>query len=341
MSLYKFIGVFLLIFSLSAQENILVTGGAGYIGSHTAKALYEAGYHPIVLDNLKTGYLPHVRWGTFVKGDVQDAKLLQELFAKYHPKAVIHFAASTQVGESVLDPAEYYENNTLATFTLINTMRKEKMKNLIFSSTCAVYGTPKQVPIDESHPRAPESPYAHSKAMSEQMIEDFQKAYSLNYVIFRYFNAAGADYQDNLGDTKTPPSHLIPIVLHAAETQKEMAIFGDDYPTIDGTGVRDYISVQDLAIAHVKAVDYLLRKNKSRTFNLGTGSGYSVKEIIETAQKCTQISIPYRMAPRRPGDIASAIADSSLAAKHLNWCPRNSELFSLIDAEWQWSKTFN
>ena len=322
--------------SLFARENVLVTGGAGYIGSHTAKALYEAGFNPITLDNLKSGYSPHVRFGPFIRKNVQDEKTLEELFKFYKPVAVIHFAASTHVGESVTNPAEYYANNTIATFTLINTMRKFGINNLIFSSTCSVYGSPKRIPIDETHPIHPESPYARSKAMSESMIEDFHRAYGLEYVIFRYFNAAGADYEAWLGDTKMPPTHLIPIALEAAQNQKEMVIFGKDYPTVDGTGVRDYISVMDLASAHVKAVTYLLKNRESVTLNLGTGRGYSVKEIIDASSTCTGISIPYRYGPRRPGDITAAVADSKRARKLLDWQPIHSSLPLLINADWQW-----
>lgn len=326
------------VFALFARENVLVTGGAGYIGSHTAKALHEAGYHPIILDNLKSGYLPHVRWGTFIKGSVQNRETLEKIFSKYDPVAVVHFAASIEVGESVKDPYLYYENNTFATLNLIDTMRKQGVHNLIFSSTCAVYGSPKKVPICESCPLQPESPYAHSKAMSEQMIRDFHKAYGLEYVIFRYFNAAGADYEAHLGDAKPSSSHLISAVLQAARRQKKMTIFGDNYSTADGTGVRDYISVVDLADAHVKALSYLLNKRASVTLNLGTGTGYSVKEVIEEAEKSMQTSIPYRIGLRREGDIAKAVADSRLAQKLLGWQPNHSNLSLLIDSAWKWDQ---
>lgn len=314
-------------------------GGAGYIGAHAAKALDEAGYRVVVLDNLSQGHKDFVRWGTFYEGDVSDAALLRKIFTTHEIGAVMHFAALTLVGESVTDPAKYYENNVLQSFILLREMVKHGIKNFVFSSTCAVYGIPERIPIPEEHPRAPVNPYGKTKLAVEHMLEDFSRAYCMRYVSLRYFNAAGAEYAAGIGEDHTPETHLIPILLDVAlGRRKDVSIFGTDYPTQDGTCVRDYIHVADLAKAHLLAVKYLEKGGGSRAFNLGVGQGFSVRQVIEAAREVTGKEIKAVEAPRREGDPPVLIADSTEARSILKWKPEYTSLGDIISSAWEWHR---
>jgi UDP-arabinose 4-epimerase len=320
-------------------QAVLVTGGAGYIGTQTCKALKEAGFLPIVYDNLTLGHAVAVKWGILEIGDISDRKKLSETIDKYHPAAVIHIAGYKAVGESVKDPAKYYLNNVCGSTVLLDVMRQKGVDKLIFSSTASLYGqSAKSALIKESDPCHPINPYGNTKWMVEKIIHDFKEAYGLQYVILRYFNAAGADLKSECGDRGASTPNLIPIILQVArEKRKALEIFGDDYPTADGTAVRDYIHVVDLADAHVKALCYLLQEKPSITLNLGTGTGTSVKEVVETARSVTKKEIPVKQAPRRAGDPAILMADFALAKETLGWEPKHSDLKTIIESEWNWT----
>ena len=318
---------------------ILVTGGAGYIGSHAVKALAEAGYTPIVLDNLSQGHREFVRQGVFYQGELGDTVLLKKIFTQHDIEAVMHFAALALVGESVSEPAKYYENNVIQTFRLLREMVKHDVKNFIFSSTCAVYGIPEKIPIPEEHLRAPANPYGKTKLAVEHMLEDFSRAYNIKYVFLRYFNAAGADYRAGIGEDHFPETHLIPIVLDAAMgRRKKVNVFGTDYPTRDGTCIRDYIHVADLAQAHTLAAKYLKEDRESGAFNLGIGQGFSVREVIDIVEEVTGKKISISEAPRREGDPPVLIADSTRAINVLRWKPEYSSLEDIISSAWEWHK---
>lgn len=322
------------------KTTILVTGGAGYIGSHAALALQQAGYDLLVLDNLSNGHQELVEQELQVKvmvGDISDRPFLDHLFSTYPIAAVMHFAAYIAVGESVTDPGKYYRNNVAGTLTLLEAMVAASVKQLVFSSTCALYGTPKFVPITEEHPQEPMSPYATSKQMVERMLADFDAAYGLKSVRFRYFNAAGADPDGRLGEDHAPETHLIPLVLLAALGKLEsIAIFGTDYPTPDGTCVRDYIHVADLAQAHVLGLQYLQNGGDSDVFNLGNGSGFSVREVIEAARQVTQREIQVVERHRRPGDPPILVGSSDKARSVLDWQPKYADLNAILTHAWQW-----
>ncbi len=316
---------------------ILVTGGAGYIGSHTCKALAATGHLPIVYDNLVHGHRQFVRWGPFEEGDISDAQKLDTVMAYYKPEAVMHFAAYAYVGESVIDPGKYYRNNVAGTLTVLEAMCSHKIKKMVFSSTCATFGTPEQVPIEEDAPQRPINPYGASKLMIERMLADFHAAHGLGFVSLRYFNAAGADPDGEIGESHDPETHLIPLVLQAALGQQaSIKIFGDDYPTVDGTCVRDYVHVTDLAEAHVRALTYLADNGPGVAFNLGTGRGYSVREVIETAKAVTGRVIPEVIAPRRSGDPPELVASPGRVRHILGWEPRHSTLEEIISTAWGW-----
>ncbi|GBE55525.1 UDP-glucose 4-epimerase [archaeon BMS3Bbin15] len=318
---------------------ILVTGGAGYIGSHAVKALAEAGYTPIVLDNLSQGHRESVRQGVFYQGELGDTALLKKIFTRHDIEAVMHFAALALIGESISEPAEYYENNVIQTFRFLKEMVKHDVKNFIFSSTCAVYGIPEEIPIPEEHLRAPVNPYGKTKLAVEYMLEDFSRAYNIKYVFLRYFNAAGADYRAGIGEDHSPETHLIPIVLDAAiGRRKKVNVFGTDYPTRDGTCIRDYIHVTDLAQAHVLAAKYLKEDRESGAFNLGVGQGFSVREVIDVAEEVTGKKISVSEAHRRKGDPPVLIADSTRAINVLRWKPEYSSLEDIISSAWEWHK---
>ncbi|MBD2778443.1 UDP-glucose 4-epimerase GalE [Iningainema tapete] len=321
------------------MSTILVTGGAGYIGSHAVLALKNAGYDVIILDNLSNGH-PEVEQVLQVKlivGDISDGSVLNHIFTTYNIAAIMHFAAYIAVGESVTDPAKYYRNNVVGTLTLLEAMLSHSINKFIFSSTCALYGVPKFVPITEDHPQDPISPYATSKWMVERILSDFDTAYNLKSVRFRYFNAAGADPTGLLGEDHEPETHLIPLVLFAAlGKQESISIFGTDYPTRDGTCIRDYIHVTDLAQAHVLGLQYLLKGGESEVFNLGNGSGFSVREVIQTATLSTGKEIKIVERDRRPGDPPILVGSSDKAALGLGWHPQYPNLNQIITHAWQW-----
>ncbi len=322
------------------KQTILIVGGAGYIGSHTAKALEEAGYDVLVFDNLSTGHKEFLRFGRHVIGDMADMEALNRVFAQNNIAAVMHFAAFINVGESVTDPAKYYRNNVCNPLNLLDTMRAHGCMNFIFSSTCAVYGTPTRLPLIEDHGRNPINSYGRTKLGVEWMLEDFALAYGLKFAALRYFNAAGADPGGKIGEWHEPETHLIPLVLRAAlDPARSIKVFGDDYDTPDGTCVRDYIHVNDLASAHILALEKLLSGQPGGAYNLGNGLGYSVREVIETACRVTGRPIKVEHGPRRAGDPAVLVGDASEALGKLGWKPRFAELETIIDTAWTWERS--
>ncbi|HLP87815.1 MAG TPA: UDP-glucose 4-epimerase GalE [Nostocaceae cyanobacterium] len=322
------------------EQRILVTGGAGYIGSHTVLALKQAGYEVIILDNLVYGHrdlVEQVLQVKLIEGDISDRSLLDDLFHAYNFSAVMHFSAYTYVGESVINPIKYYQNNVLGTFTLLEAMLAASVKKFVFSSTCATYGVPQFLPLTEDHPQNPINPYGGTKLMVERVLADFDVAYGLKSVQFRYFNAAGADPGGLLGEDHHPESHLIPLVLLTALGKREViSIFGTDYDTPDGTCIRDYIHVSDLADAHILGLEYLLQSGESEVFNLGNGNGFSVREVIEAAKEVTGLVIPVKECDRRPGDSPILIGSSAKAQKILNWQPRYPSIKDIVAHAWQW-----
>ncbi|MBD2431675.1 MULTISPECIES: UDP-glucose 4-epimerase GalE [Fischerella] len=322
------------------KPTILVTGGAGYIGSHAVLALLQAGYEVLILDNLVYGHrdlVEKVLQVELVVGDTSDRVLLDQLFQSHDIAAVMHFSAYAYVGESVTNPAKYYRNNVVGTLTLLEAMQAASVNKFVFSSTCATYGVPQVIPIPENHPQNPINPYGATKLMVEKILSDFDTAYGFKSVIFRYFNAAGADPHGKLGEDHIPETHLIPLVLQTALGKREsISVFGTDYPTDDGTCIRDYIHVNDLADAHVLGLEYLLRGGDSEVFNLGNGNGFSVKEVIETAKSITGRNIKVVECDRRPGDPPVLIGSSDKARKILNWQPKYSSLKEIITHAWQW-----
>lgn len=320
-------------------KHILVTGGAGYIGSHTCKLLTSAGYTPVVLDNLVYGHESFVKWGPFIKGDSGDTSLLDNIFNKFSPAAVIHFAAYAYVGESVVNPAKYYVNNVSGTINLLEAMRRHDCSHMVFSSSCATYGIPEYIPINESHPQQPINPYGMSKMMVEKILADYDLAYDLRSISLRYFNAAGADFEAELGEDHTPETHLIPLVFyHLLGKTKKLEIFGSDYDTDDGTAVRDYVHVSDLADAHLKSLMYLQENNRSERLNLGTGTGLSVNEIVRAVENITGETVPVAYAPRRKGDPPKLIADPARAFTMLGWKARNSTIDTIVETAWNWHR---
>jgi UDP-glucose 4-epimerase len=319
----------------------LVIGGAGYIGSHMVKQLLGTGHELVVADNFSTGYRSAVPGGTLVELDIADAQALDALFGAHHFDAVFHFASFIQVGESVTEPAKYYQNNLAATLTLLKAMVRAGTKHFIFSSTAAVYGDPQYVPIDEAHPKAAINPYGRSKWMVEQVLEDFDRAYGLKSVCLRYFNAAGADPDGQLGERHEPETHLLPLVLQAASgRRKTITVFGFDYDTPDGTCIRDYVHVVDLVAAHALAVDYLLAGGTSTAFNLGNGQGFSVQQVIDTARRVTGRDIFISEASRRAGDPPRLVADASRARNVLGWQPQYAALEQIVAHAWEWEKKY-
>ncbi|MBE9227736.1 UDP-glucose 4-epimerase GalE [Phormidium sp. LEGE 05292] len=322
------------------KPTILVTGGAGYIGSHAVQALQNSGYDVVILDNLVYGHRDIVENALKVElvvGDTGDRTLLDNLFSSRNIAAVMHFAAYAYVGESVTDPAKYYRNNVVGTLTLLEAMVAANVKKFVFSSTCATYGVPKTVPIPEDHPQDPINPYGATKLMVERILADFDIAYNLKSVSFRYFNAAGADPNGLLGEDHNPETHLLPLVLMTALGKREsVSIFGTDYPTPDGTCIRDYIHVCDLADAHVLGLEYLLNGGDSNIFNLGNGSGFSVKEAIDAAREITGKEIKAIECDRRPGDPPMLVGSSEKARKILGWQPQYGDIKDIITHAWNW-----
>jgi UDP-glucose 4-epimerase len=321
------------------KPTILVVGGAGYIGSHAVLALQQSGYNVVVLDNLVYGHRDFMETlqVELIEGDMNDRPLLDQLFATHDIAAVMHFAAYAYVGESVTEPAKYYRNNVVATLTLLEAMLAAGIKQFVFSSTCATYGVPKTVPIPEDHPQSPINPYGMTKLMVEKILADFDRAYGLKSVCFRYFNAAGADPEGRLGEDHNPETHLIPLVLQTALGKREsISVFGTDYPTEDGTCIRDYIHVTDLATAHVLGLEYLLKGGDSDFFNLGNGSGFSVKQVIEAGRQVTGREIKAVELERRPGDPPALIGSSEKARTILGWQPQYPGINEIIQHAWNW-----
>jgi UDP-arabinose 4-epimerase len=316
---------------------ILVTGGAGYIGSHTSKALCQAGYEVVVLDNLSMGHRWAVQWGPLIHADLADAAALGSVFRDEGIEAVVHFAASTAVGESVLHPRRYYRNNVVNTLNLLEAMVDAGVGAIVFSSTCATYGDPIRIPIDEDHPQHPINPYGETKLTVERILNAFGSAYGIRSIALRYFNAAGADPDGQIGEDHTPESHLVPLVIEAALGRRpHLDVYGTDYPTPDGTAIRDYIHVSDLADAHVRALRYLLDKGSSTAINLGTGSGHSIREVIAAVETLSPLPITVRETERRSGDAPVLVADSTKAERILGWKPRYSDLASIVGTAFRW-----
>ena len=302
------------------MRSVLVTGGAGYVGAHSCKALSEAGYLPVVVDNLSTGHESFVRWGPLVRADIRDHEALAHAFAAHNVSAVLHFAASAYVGESVTDPRKYYENNVGGALSLLRAMTDAGCRKIVFSSTCAIYGEPATVPIREDTPQDPVNPYGASKAMVERILDDYARAYGLGVVALRYFNACGADPDGEIGELRDPETHLIPRAMMAIQGHiADFAVFGTDYATADGTAVRDYVHVSDLADAHVASVRRLLEGGAGESYNLGTGRGYSVKQVLDAIAAETGEELKVRKGPRRPGDPPLLVADATLARRDLRF----------------------
>ncbi|BCA66206.1 UDP-glucose 4-epimerase GalE [Fluviibacter phosphoraccumulans] len=319
------------------MKTVLVTGGAGYIGAHTCKMLFKAGYAPVTYDNLSTGHKEFVKWGELVVGDLHDTEKLAKALEQYKPIAVIHFAASAYVGESVENPFKYYKNNVGGTLSLIEAMIRTNVKKLVFSSTCATYGVPDQLLIDELTPQHPINPYGRSKLMIEQILQDLSSRDQINYVALRYFNAAGADNDAEIGEWHDPETHLIPLAIQSADGGEILNVYGTDFATPDGTAVRDYIHVEDLAEGHIKALEYLSSGGISDAVNLGTGQGSSVDEIIKSLREIG-VGVVYQNAPRRPGDPAFLVADNSKARSLLNWTVTNNNIKKTLETALTWHK---
>jgi UDP-arabinose 4-epimerase len=322
------------------MARVLVTGGAGYIGSHTCKALARAGHEPVVYDSLEHGFRDFVRWGPLEQGDMLDGERLAAVIRAHRPEAVLHFAAYIAAGESVENPGKYYRNNVGGSLSLLQAMRDEGIGRLVFSSTAAVYGNPLSTPIAEDHRLLPINPYAHSKLFVEQLLHDFGTAHGLKSVVLRYFNAAGADPDGELGECHEPETHLIPLALKAAfGTAKPLTVFGSDYDTPDGTPIRDYIHVADLAEAHVAALRHLLAGGASATANLGVGSGYSVRDVLTATERVLGRPVPLVEGPRRPGDPTVLVADPGHAMRLLSWKPNLAALDAIIETAARWERS--
>lgn len=321
---------------------VLVTGGAGYIGSHMVRLLTSLGHIVVTFDDLSTGFREAVLGGEFVQGSLHNQAALNALFSKYQFDAAVHFAGSSVVGESVRDPAKYYQNNLNGTLNLLDAMREHGVKKIVFSSTAAIFGNPQYVPIDEAHPQMPINPYGMTKWVTEQILRDYDIAYGLRSVALRYFNAAGASPDAVLGERHEPETHVIPLVLRAAKGSfPALTVFGTDYDTPDGTCVRDYIHIEDLCEAHVLALQHLMAGGESRAYNLGNGQGYSVKQVIAVAEKVCGIKVPVSVGPRRAGDPPSLVADAANIRKDWGWSPKFGALETIIEHAWQWENRSN
>lgn len=321
-------------------QHILVTGGAGYIGSHTCKQLARSGFVPVAYDDLRRGHEWAVKWGPLERGDIADGARLRQVLEAYRPVAVLHFSADAYIGESVASPEKYYLNNVAGSAALLSTLLEQGPQCFVFSSSCAVYGVPAQIPIREEEIQNPINPYGFTKFVVERMLRDFATAHDLRFVTLRYFNAAGADPDGDIGEDHDPEPHLVPSVLDVALGRRgQIEIFGADYPTEDGTCVRDYVHVADLAAAHVLAVRSLLGGGQSQAVNLGTGSGFSVKQVIETSEQVTGRKINAKVGPRRPGDPPILIADHGSARAALGWVPQRGSLRTQIEDAWRWHQS--
>ena len=321
-------------------ETILVTGGAGYIGSHACKALARAGYTPVTYDNLSTGWAEAVQFGPFEQGDLLDRDRLDAVFAAHAPAAVMHFAVASDVGEATRDPGKYWRNNVMGSLTLIEAMVAAGCPAMVFSSTCAVYGDADGVTLDESCPARPLNAYGASKRAIEDMLTDFGASHSLRSVVFRYFNVAGADPEAEVGEFHRPETHLVPLMLDAVMGRRDaLTINGTDYDTPDGTCIRDYVHVSDLIDAHVAGLRRLLGGGDSRLYNLGTGSGFSVREVVDQSRAVTNRAVPVTEGPRRPGDAVRLVSGSTRAAEELGWEPARSDMATMIADAWRWHQT--
>ncbi|MEM1314818.1 MAG: UDP-glucose 4-epimerase GalE [Pseudomonadota bacterium] len=322
------------------MARILVTGGAGYIGAHGCKALRAAGHEPVVFDNFRTGWRAAAKFGDAIEGDLLDAEALAAAFAQVRPDAVMHFAALSNVGESVKDPALYWRNNVGGSLNLLSAMRDAGVSTIVFSSTAATYGEPEQDPITEDAPQKPINPYGASKLAVEAMLSDFEAAHGIRSIAFRYFNVAGADPEREVGEHHVPETHLVPLVLDAAAGARDaITVYGDDYPTPDGTCIRDYVHVMDLIDAHVLGTEWLLAGKRSLRLNLGTGSGFSVREVIDAAEQVVGEPIPQRMGARRAGDPTRLVCDGARAQEVLGWSPTRSVMAEMIGDAWAWRQT--
>lgn len=320
-------------------QRILITGGAGYIGSHAAKALHLAGREPVVFDDVSSGHAHAVRWGPLVKGDIRNAEALRAAIREYRPDAVMNFAARIEVGEGEKDPAHFYDNNVAGMLNLMKVMLEEGVKNLVFSSTCAIYGDPERLPLTEDLPKRPVSVYGRSKLMTEQMLEDVSRAHGLSFAALRYFNAAGADPDGEIGEEHEPETHLIPNAIKAAiGLGGPMKLFGNDYPTPDGTCLRDYIHVTDLAEAHILAADRLSEGSCNLQLNLGTGEGRTVLQVLKAVEAATGRPVPHTIAPRRPGDAIALYADATKVRQALGWTPRLSDIDTIVSTAWNFHR---
>jgi UDP-glucose-4-epimerase GalE len=322
----------------ASARAVLVTGGAGYIGSHAAKALSRAGYRVVVYDSLVAGHRGAVKFGELVEGDILDSASVEETLRRHGIFAVMHFAAFLDVGESVRDPAKYYRNNVVGALSVLGAMAAASVKHFVFSSTCATYGEPIETPIVETHPQQPINSYGESKLAIERALPHFERAYGMSWSALRYFNAAGADPDGEIGEDHTPEIHVIPRAIEAAAGGRGLQVFGDDYPTPDGTCLRDYVHVSDLADAHVLALEAIVETQKSGPYNLGTGHPHSVREVIDTVERITGRPLPWTLAPRRPGDPAVLYAAPHKAQAELHWTPRFADLESIVRTAWNWHR---
>jgi UDP-glucose-4-epimerase GalE len=322
-----------------SKGSVLVTGGAGYIGSHAAKALHQAGYRVVVFDNLIAGHREAVKYGGLVEGDITDVGAVRRALSGHHVTAVMHFAAFLDVGESVSHPAPYYRNNVIGALSVLEAMVAEKVGVFIFSSTCATYGEPTEMPIPETHPQRPINSYGETKLAVERALGHFERAYGLKWAALRYFNAAGADPDGEIGEDHSPEIHLIPRAIQAASGGPGLQLFGDDYPTPDGTCLRDYTHVSDLADAHVRALETLVATGKSQAYNLGTGHPHSVREVIDTVSRVTGTDVPWTLGPRRAGDPAILYAATQKARSELQWIPRFPDLDAIVRDAWRWLRS--
>jgi UDP-glucose-4-epimerase GalE len=324
---------------LAAKGTVLVTGGAGYIGSHAVKALSRAGYDVVVYDSLVAGHRAAVKYGELVVGDITDVDAVRGALERHSVLAVMHFAAFLDVGESVREPIRYYRNNVGGALSVLEAMAAESVRHFVFSSTCATYGEPLETPIPETHPQHPINSYGETKLAVERALPHLERAHGIHSVALRYFNAAGADPDGELGEDHSPEIHLIPRAIEAATGGRGLQVFGDDYPTPDGTCLRDYIHVTDLAEAHVRALDRIIATGSSNAYNLGTGLPHSVREVIQTVQRVAGRPVPWTLAPRRPGDPAALYAAAGKAQADLRWKPQHSDLDTIVRTAWHWHST--
>jgi UDP-arabinose 4-epimerase len=319
------------------KASVLVTGGAGFVGAHVCRALAQAGYRPVAFDNLSAGHRDFARWGPLVEGEVGDAAALDVAIAAHEIQACVHLAGSIEVGLSVKEPVRFWQNNVSTTLVLLDRLRAAGVKAFVFSSTAAVYGMPEQVPMAEDHPKRPTNPYGETKLAVEQILAAQARASGLSWIAFRYFNAAGAAWQDGIGEDHSPESHLIPLACQAAMgTRLPLTIFGTDYPTPDGTALRDYIHVADLGAAHVRGIERALAGPVATAFNLGTGQGYSVRAVVETVARVAGVAVPHSFGKRRDGDSPALVADPAAAKRELGWQPVHSQLDRIVADAWAW-----